>query len=127
MKHPKPASRYSLLLLFMLLLAFAAAAQPAPKGGTGPGATRSLGGLLQLTLSPNPARERLLVSGKLAEAGPVNLTIIAHNGSVVYTAYTLQGAGAFRRYIPLDGLAAGAYWLRLSSGSGEESRSFIKQ
>ncbi|WP_345258257.1 glycoside hydrolase family 9 protein [Flaviaesturariibacter amylovorans] len=82
---------------------------------------------LGLSVSPNPAQGRILVSGRLPEAGPVLIQVTAADGTVVRAERTLQGAGEFRRYITLDGLAAGMYWLRLQSASGEESKSFLKK
>ncbi len=71
----------------------------------------------QFSLRPNPARDQVHLALRLSQAGPLQIDIISLAG--VRVAELESGVfptGEFQRDYPLNGLAAGMYYLRVTSG-----------
>ena len=85
------------------------------------------GQLAGWTLAPNPAQASqgtLRLSGHLDGLEPLPCSLHDSQGRVL-RAWTAQGPGAVTTYVPLDGLAAGTYFIRLQDGGAQRTFPFV--
>ncbi|WP_162902749.1 T9SS type A sorting domain-containing protein [Taibaiella koreensis] len=88
------------------------------------GISGTKGGQLSLSLYPNPASDLLILSCSNAGSSlQGDIAIISASGQSVYAA-KLTGS---RTTIPVSQLAAGVYGLRVSTGTGIQTLSFVKK
>lgn len=74
-----------------------------------------------ISVSPNPAREQVMVSFQLDEGGTVGLSLINVLGSTVHaTAPVEYPAGANTSTLDVSGLGKGIYFLNLQAGTNTE-------
>jgi hypothetical protein len=82
----------------------------------------------QLHLQPNPASDRLLVTGHYQQPGMAYMTIADVQGRVVKQLPPVQQPGGrFAQWVPLSGLAAGQYLITVRSGKHLLTQKFVKR
>lgn len=84
--------------------------------------------LLQLSLQPNPAADAATVSYALPAAAAATITLQNLLGQTVRTLPAVQqAAGPQAQLLPLTGLAAGTYLVRLQAGPGLQTARLVVQ
>jgi hypothetical protein len=68
-----------------------------------------------LSVFPNPARERATVALTLKQAAPVQLNVFNATGQSVWSAVSEEPAGFQTVSIPVSHLPAGTYWLQVQT------------
>jgi hypothetical protein len=86
-------------------------AQVAAGVGTGAGA----GSIADMTVSPNPVGDMTSVEVRIAQRGPVEVTLHDVQGRLVTTLHSsMAEAGTLRLPLDASGLASGAYYVAVS-------------
>ncbi len=80
---------------------------------------------IELNIAPNPFNNDLTVNYEVSNNAPVQIHVIALNGSVVYSTTLSEQKGNLS--LPLGGLAPGNYILYLTSGDSKAVRKIVKQ
>ncbi len=80
---------------------------------------------MAMTLSPNPASDRVLVSGLAPSGGEMTFALLTLQGQMVSKISILQPAGVFSVDIPLDDIVAGMYLLRVDMPGSQVTRKLL--
>ena len=75
------------------------------------------GALSFVTVYPNPANDFVMVQYYMQEAGALKLELTDVNGRQISVYKTEKNSGLWEERYPLDNLAAGVYYLRLSTSN----------
>jgi alkaline phosphatase D len=85
-------------------------------------------GFRVLSIYPNPADEQVMLHYALNERTALTVDILDASGRVLRKVEdTSKPAGIYTLVAPLDGLAAGTYFFRISSPKGVTSQVFLKR
>jgi hypothetical protein len=79
-------------------------------------------GLTEVNLFPNPARDRVFISGLTGSAGTIEVLMYSMNGEQVLHEYL---TGQERLTLELKGITAGTYLLKISSKSSVETKRLV--
>jgi ELWxxDGT repeat protein len=86
------------------------------------------GGVLNITLSPNPVHDQLAVVFSTNNANTATLRITDANGKAFYRQeFQLNGVTSMQQSIDVSKYADGAYYLQLITGNNKKTVKFIKQ
>ncbi len=80
----------------------------------------------QLTVYPNPASDRLTISGEMKREGYFSLKIVAANGQVVQSSEGIQQKGGFQKTLSVERLSPGHYWIVFHTNDTTQKLSFVK-
>jgi hypothetical protein len=85
------------------------------------------GNQVAMSISPNPANEKLTIKAKLAEKGIYRLNIYDNEGRVVMTTDEVMSEpdGSARQVVDVSALKPGYYSCRIISGKLNITRPFI--
>lgn len=92
----------------------------------GVGATEAESFFSSLTLYPNPATDRITLSGEFLKPVAVEWSIMDAQGRTCLTGQEGSAAGILRKELDIHLLPAGFYLLRMKGGNAVAARAFIK-
>lgn len=78
------------------------------------------------TVSPNPTTSSVWINGGVLEETALLVEIIDAKGSVLQKEKWVQAKGLFSKYVSLDKLPAGTYWIRLQTPTGIPTQKIVK-
>jgi hypothetical protein len=78
-------------------------------------------------VTPNPAKTYIYVNGSLLQDERINLHIVTTEGVTIHKEDWLLQKGVFSKYISIEKLPAGIYWVKMITRHGETVEKIIKQ
>ena len=81
---------------------------------------------LQVSVAPNPMKERVTVELPLTDASPVQMELFASDGRPVYRRELAAEAGLLRHVVATEGLAQGVYFLKVTVGDRSSYERLVK-
>jgi hypothetical protein len=79
------------------------------------------------SVTPNPAKTYIYVNGSLLQDERINLHIVTTEGVTIHKEDWLLQKGVFSKYISIEKLPAGIYWVKMITRHGETVEKIIKQ
>ncbi|MFN8395131.1 MAG: T9SS type A sorting domain-containing protein [Bacteroidia bacterium] len=92
----------------------------------GVGAAESAVASASISLFPNPATDRIILSAEFPKPSALEWAIVDAQGRICVQGQEGRKAGIFRKELDIHLLPAGYYVMRLQSGGTQSARSFIK-
>jgi hypothetical protein len=84
-------------------------------------------GFALLNLYPNPAVRELVIEWNARRQGQANIIITDVQGKIVYNKALPTGAGYNQTRLPVDYLASGTYYLRISVDKEVITQKFMRK
>lgn len=81
----------------------------------------------EFTVSPNPATRAVWVNSGVVEESPVAIEVMNANGAVLHKEQWVQAKGEFSKYVSLEKLPAGTYWIRMLLPNEQKTQRIVKQ
>jgi hypothetical protein len=84
---------------------------------------------LGTSLYPNPVAATTQLQYEVKSAGPVTVALLDKNGTTLRTAVQLkrQEKGTYTQPLDLSELASGTYFYKVTTGTGTETKRFVKE
>ncbi len=78
--------------------------------------TQNLTQAIDLKISPNPSSSKTLITSNLSTSSNIKITLTDSNGKLVYeTIENNQPAGNYRKWVNLEGISSGLYFLKFQA------------
>jgi endoglucanase len=79
------------------------------------------------TVSPNPVTTSIWINGSVLQESILLAEIVDATGNVLQKEQWVQAKGQFSKYVLLENLPAGTYWVRIQTPQGVQTQKVVKQ
>jgi hypothetical protein len=92
-------------------------------------AVRKIAGQVTTTfsVSPNPASTFIWANGSVKEESLLVIFIVDASGIILQKEQWTQPAGEFSKYVSIEKLPAGTYWVRMQTPDGMKTEKIVKR